>query len=1241
MNLSHSAKRKAGAICLAALFAFAVFSFGFASAQEIPQEFIGTEGIYGDWKPGSTAQAEEFQEDDLPLAQPAIAEAEEAEAGGQNPLNALNSVLLAALAAGVFGLLYWMGGRAQKEPAKNFVPFVLVAAVAVRLLIAALSPGYTSDMACFTGWAKALADNGCSAFYTSGMFADYPPGYLYVLLAMGKLASLFGINLLSFFGGVFIRLPAILLDAGLAYVLYRAAKDALGKRGAAVILLLVAFNPVAMLDSAAWGQVDSALAILLVLTFLQLKKERKLAAAALFGLSVLVKPQALITGPVFALGYLFPLFDKGKGWRLRNLADIALGAAIAFAVIFVGSLPFKGSQDTFFVFRRMFETATSYPYGSANAFNLIALLGGNWVKDTTVFLGLSIRQWGSVGILSSLAATVFAALRARKRGTLSLPLLAALFLTLVFTLGHNMHERYLFPALFLLLLALPELKDKRLLHAYHALSATLFLNAAAVLLCVFYGEYNLIGEMEGAVRLFSLLGLCSAGYFAWVCFRILVIGEKREDAFAETAPAIEGAEKESALSEGGGEVTIQEGILAADDAGEGAGPNDARPEQAPEAGEIPPKNDGEAEIPPVGGDQTAEEESEEESPLEGEEEFPLEGEEESSREGEEDGLSETFGKPFAELRPRHPGWTKREKLLLWALTAVYAIVSFFNLGDLSAPQTYFDCPNGQQAVVTLPAGSNPAEVWSYANISQGKLGVYVPSEGTGRLVATVDLGYDHMFRWTITKLDLSGDSAVKFFVKASGDCRVNELVFVDAEGNAIVPERVSFYDGTEYVDAAEAMKAFDEQQKKPLRPSEQNGMYFDELYHARTAYEHLHGLKPYENSHPPLGKVLIMSGIAVFGMTPFGWRFAGALFGVLMLPALYLLVRRVTKSPKWSFFATALLAADFMHFTQTRIATIDVFVTFFIILMYYFMYRYYELDWNEVGLKKTLVPLGLAGVFFGLGAASKWTGIYAGIGLAALLFITLYQRVKDRKRAQKSGDAFDISRTDKTAKNVLLTLLFCVGAFVAVPVGIYLLSYLPYFLCAENPYSLKGVWEVQEFMFGYHSKLTATHPYSSKWYTWPFSIRPIWYYQGKYLADNMIESIVAFGNPAVWWAGALGLIALVIQRIRRFAAGNPAATFALVGFAAQFLPWVFISRATFIYHYFPSVPFVILALALALMAWEKSSELGADAARFIRIALPVAALLLFVLFYPVLSGLEVARWYASYLRWFPSWTFFI
>ena len=71
-------------------------------------------------------------------------------------------------------------------------------------------------------------------------------------------------------------------------------------------------------------------------------------------------------------------------------------------------------------------------------------------------------------------------------------------------------------------------------------------------------------------------------------------------------------------------------------------------------------------------------------------------------------------------------------------------------------------------------------------------------------------------------------------------------------------------------------------------------MYFDEIYHARTAYEFLHGLPTYENTHPPLGKILISVGIAIFGMNPFGWRIMGTLFGIAMLPFLYLLWKKMT-----------------------------------------------------------------------------------------------------------------------------------------------------------------------------------------------------------------------------------------------------------------------------------------------------------------------------------------------------------
>ena len=71
---------------------------------------------------------------------------------------------------------------------------------------------------------------------------------------------------------------------------------------------------------------------------------------------------------------------------------------------------------------------------------------------------------------------------------------------------------------------------------------------------------------------------------------------------------------------------------------------------------------------------------------------------------------------------------------------------------------------------------------------------------------------------------------------------------------------------------------FDEQTAVPDTISQLNSMYFDEIYHGRTGYEQLHKMPVYETTHPPLGKDLIMVGIALFGMTAFGWGGAGALF---------------------------------------------------------------------------------------------------------------------------------------------------------------------------------------------------------------------------------------------------------------------------------------------------------------------------------------------------------------------------
>ena len=154
--------------------------------------------------------------------------------------------------------------------------------------------------------------------------------------------------------------------------------------------------------------------------------------------------------------------------------------------------------------------------------------------------------------------------------------------------------------------------------------------------------------------------------------------------------------------------------------------------------------------------------------------------------------------------------------------------------------------------------------------------------------------------------------------------------------------------------------AVDEQDTLEGEPGWYNSTYFDEIYHARTGYEHLHHLQTYETTHPPLGKVFISWAIAIFGMTPFGWRFAGALAGVLMLPGMYLLGKLFAKR-WWGGMAAALLMAfDLMHFTQTRIATIDSFAVLFIIWMMYFMFVWFFQDFFGKPFWKTLVPLSLS-----------------------------------------------------------------------------------------------------------------------------------------------------------------------------------------------------------------------------------------------------------------------------------------
>ena len=589
----------------------------------------------------------------------------------------------------------------------------------------------------------------------------------------------------------------------------------------------------------------------------------------------------------------------------------------------------------------------------------------------------------------------------------------------------------------------------------------------------------------------------------------------------------------------------------------------------------------------------------------------------------------------------HP-LVRRDAIPILLITAVYAVTAFAHLGSLRAPQSAWDFGSGESATFSLPEAVQVSQLWYYPNLGTGKYQVEISEDGVTWLTL-----------WSRTETDEAGsEETVYYWADSTGYgesfamtqnynqlFKWNEIVFenpqyirylrITGQANKGLLElgEVALFDmaGNRVEVPGSVSPLFDEQDMVPDKPTYYDEAYFDEIYHPRTAWEHIRGIAPYEISHPPLGKLIMGVGIRLFGMTPFGWRFMGTLFGVGMLPLLYVFLKNLFGRTSIATCGTILLAADFMHLTQTRLATIDTYAFFFILLMYWFMYRYLTLP-AGTPFRKCALPLFLSGLFWGIGAASKWTVIYGCTGLVVLYFIGLYQKVRDWPAEQPGR-----------VKWVFQILGFSVLVFAVIPAAIYTLSYLPYAM-AEGDTSLTGLigamWENQKYMLSYHSGVTDSHPYSSRWYQWLFDIRPILYYMDNDVAGYTTR-FAAFVNPVICWGGLLAVASCAVQAVRRRCAK---ALFIFIGYLAQLVPWFFIGRITFAYHYFPSVLFLVLALCYVFHTLAEREEMvNWKPAMF---AVTGGAVGLYALFYPVLVGIQIPTWYSNnVLGWFPSWPF--
>ncbi len=385
---------------------------------------------------------------------------------------------------------------------------------------------------------------------------------------------------------------------------------------------------------------------------------------------------------------------------------------------------------------------------------------------------------------------------------------------------------------------------------------------------------------------------------------------------------------------------------------------------------------------------------------------------------------------------------------------------------------------------------------------------------------------------------------------------------------------------------------------------------FDEVYHAKTALQYLRGEPPAEWVHPPVAKLLIAVGIRLFGYESWAWRLVPALAGIALAPVFFLLARRVLPSERAALLASALLLSDGVYLVQSRIAMTNIFAVLFQVGAAYFVVS------AVLEPRLPIVRMLAGGFFLGLALSTRWTSLWAAGFLGLVVLVVRRQRVLRPRE-----------------------VLLAVSAFLVIPAVLYLASYWPlgYLRPGLDPWqhSLRALWDLQREVWSYHSNLNATHPYFSKWYSWPWLYRPTWYHFKS--EAGLIRGIVAIGNPALWWASVPVTLWALLTGLK---ARDPRRLFCAFGFLCLYLPWGIAPRTLNYNHYlFEAIPYACLSLGLLL---DRNWRGPFSPLAWGYLALVVV---LFLFFLPFLAAFPVPeKWYFKDLwngvrpwTWFRTW----
>lgn len=428
--------------------------------------------------------------------------------------------------------------------------------------------------------------------------------------------------------------------------------------------------------------------------------------------------------------------------------------------------------------------------------------------------------------------------------------------------------------------------------------------------------------------------------------------------------------------------------------------------------------------------------------------------------------------------------------------------------------------------------------------------------------------------------------------------------------------------------------------------------------------------------HPEVGKWIIALGEKGFGMDPFGWRIAAAVVGSLMVLVMCRFVRRVTGSTALGLVGGLLLALDGLQLVLSRLALLDIFLAFFILLGVHCVVA--DRQWFRArlatGATRALFRPWLlaAGVTFGLAVGTKWTALFPLAAFGVLLTAWNYGARRAFAHPWALVKALLIDGPIAFFSLVLVALVVYVSTWSGwlMHAGEYekALSSTQYttygggkaWATASQPdakglgevkQTLHSLWDYHQDVYAFHAHFLndSTHVYASRPIGWLVMSRPVGVdaqldiQPGSQGCDapagsTCLRQVLLLGNPLIWWAGSL---ALVFALVRWLGGRDWRFGVAVVGVASTWLPWLmYDDRPIFIFYAVCSLPFLVLALTMTLGSIVGSSNVPTPrrtAGVVIAGSYVVMTVFAFAWFWPVWTDQLITH--EEWLRriWFTRW----